>query len=167
MVVSLRFAEPSDAETLHRFIVELAIYEREPDAVEVTVDELRAQLSADAPPFECLLAEREGFAVGFALFFHSYSTWRGRRGIYLEDLYVTERFRGRGVGQLLLAALAGLARRRGCARLEWSVLNWNAPAIGFYQQLGAQPRSDWTTWRLDGEPLLALAASAPVLQASR
>jgi GNAT superfamily N-acetyltransferase len=157
----IRFATPEDAELLHRFVRELAEYEREPDAVEVTVGELRAQLSQPRPPFECFIAERDGEGgvqpLGFALFFGSYSTWRGRPGLYLEDLYVPSEHRGAGIGRALLAALARLARDRGCARLEWSVLDWNAPAIGFYERLGATPRSEWTTYRLTGEALEQLA----------
>ena len=157
----IRFATPEDAPLLHRFIRELAEYEREPMAVEVTDTELRAQLSQPRPPFECLVAERDGERgpepLGFALFFASYSTWRGRPGIYLEDLYVPPVHRGTGVGRALLAALARLARARGCARLEWSVLDWNAPAIGFYQRLGATAMSEWTVHRLTDDALERLA----------
>lgn len=164
----IRFATPDDAPTLHRFICELAAYEREPAAVKVTADELRAQLSQPRPPFECLLAERPGDAateaLGFALFFGSYSTWRGRPGLYLEDLYVPPVHRGAGVGRALLAALARLARARGCARLEWPVLDWNAPAIGFYARLGAIAMSEWTTWRLTDEALERLASEGPAVE---
>lgn len=161
MSLRIRFATPLDAPILHRFICELAEYEREADAVQVTADELRAQLSQSRPPFECLLAEDgEGAAAqaqGFALFFASYSTWRGRAGLYLEDLYVPPAHRGAGVGGALLAALAGLARARGCARLEWSVLDWNTPAIGFYERLGAVAMDEWTTYRLTDDALERLA----------
>jgi len=155
----LRFAEPDDAPTLLRFIRELAEYEREPDAVEVDAPTLRAQLAEPAPPFECVLAELDGAPVGFALFFHNYSTWRGKRGVYLEDLWVTPSARQRGVGRALLARLAAIAVERDCARFEWSVLDWNELAIGFYRQLGARPNEGWTTWRVDGEALAALAAT--------
>lgn len=166
MGVTIRFAGPGDAETLFRFIVELAEYEREPDAVEVTAADLRAQLSAATPPFECLLAEQDGAACGFALFFHTYSTWRGRQGIYLEDLYVPEVSRGAGVGAALLATLAGLAQDRDCARVEWAVLNWNTPAIGFYERIGARPQADWQVYRLTDGALATLASSAPNISAS-
>ncbi len=156
MTLLVRAALPDDAATLHRFVVELATYEREPDAVEATPASIRAQLEAAPPPFECLVAEQDGAAVGFALFFHNYSTWRGRRGLYLEDLYVTPSARGVGVGRALLARLGELARARDCARMEWSVLNWNAPAIRFYESLGARPLDGWTTWRLTDEALEAL-----------
>ncbi len=156
MTLLVRAALPDDAATLHRFVVELATYEREPDAVEATPASIRAQLEAAPPPFECLVAEQDGAAVGFALFFHNYSTWRGRPGLYLEDLYVTPSARGVGVGRALLARLGELARARDCARMEWSVLNWNAPAIRFYESLGARPLDGWTTWRLTDEALEAL-----------
>jgi GNAT superfamily N-acetyltransferase len=154
---TLRFATPADAATIHRFIRELAEYERELQSVQVTVEQLAAQLAAPRPPFECLIAERAGEALGFALFFHSYSTWRGRQGIYLEDLYVTPAARGRGVGQRLLARLAALAVERGCARLEWAVLDWNEPALRFYRALGATALDGWTVHRLTDAALAALA----------
>lgn len=160
MARTIRFASPSDAEDIHRFVVELAIYEREPDAVEVTPEILRDQLASERPPFECLIAEDAGEPVGMALFFPTYSTWRGRSGIHLEDLYVRPAFRGRGHGLALLRRLAALAVERGCARLEWAVLDWNAPAIRFYEALGALPLGEWTTWRVDGQALDALARSA-------
>ena len=152
MPIQTRFAEPDDAATIHRFIEELAAYEKEPNAVEVTPDELRAQLSADQPPFECLIAEEAGLgAVGFALFFTSYSTWRGRPGLYLEDLYVTPLGRSHGAARALLERLLSLGHERGCKRLEWSVLDWNELAIGFYKHMGAKPMTGWTTWRLSIE----------------
>ncbi|PRP92657.1 putative acetyltransferase [Enhygromyxa salina] len=163
MTARIRFAKPDDASTLHRFICELAVYEREPDVVEVTPAELRAQLGQDPPPFECLLVEEPvgdaHLARGFALFFHNYSTWRGRPGLYLEDLYVSPEHRGRGHGRALLAALARLARARGCARMEWSVLDWNTPAIDFYEGLGATKMSQWRSFRLSDEALAELANS--------
>lgn len=161
MSLRIRFATPEDAETLHRFIVALAEYEREPDAVQVTPAELREQLGRERPPFECLLAEDPDasppVARGFALFFHNYSTWRGRPGLYLEDLFVPQEHRGQGVGGALLASLARLARERGCARMEWWVLDWNRPAIEVYEGLGATAMSEWTTYRLTDEPLRQLA----------
>lgn len=161
MPARLRAAGPDDAETLRRLIVDLATYEREPAAVHVTVDELRDQLAAARPPFECLLAEDDdGAAVGFALYFHNYSTWRGRQGLYLEDLYVEPARRGHGIGRQLLARLAQLALERGCARMEWAVLDWNAPAIAFYTRLGARAMAEWTTFRLTDAALRELAASA-------
>lgn len=155
----IRRAGPDDAETIHRFITELAVYEREPDAVEATPASLRAQLTAPHPPFECLLAEVDGEPRGFALFFANYSTWRGKPGIYLEDLFVPERHRGAGLGRLLLATLARLTVERGGARLEWQVLDWNTPSIDFYRALGATVKDDWLPCRLDGTALDTLAAS--------
>lgn len=147
--MNLRFATPADAATLHRLITELAVYEREPDAVDVTVPELQAQLASETPPFECLLAEEDGPTVlGFALFFRSYSTWRGRPGLYLEDLFVPEVHRGRGVGRILMERLLGIARERGYGRMEWAVLDWNTDAIGFYEHLGARANTGWTTYRI-------------------
>lgn len=153
----IRPATVEDAALIHRFIVELAEYEREPDAVEVTPEVLAEQLVAEPPPFECVIAEVEGLPVGFALFFQTYSTWRGATGLYLEDLYVTPSSRHRGHGRALLAHLAHLAVQRGCARFEWSVLDWNEPAIGFYKALGAQSVDEWTRFRLTRDALHALA----------
>ncbi|MEX1364944.1 MAG: GNAT family N-acetyltransferase [Nannocystaceae bacterium] len=171
MPCRIRFATAADADTLHRFICQLAEYEREPDAVEVTPQTLREQLSQSRPPFECLLAERTEpaptVALGFALFFHNYSTWRGKPGLYLEDLFVPVEHRGDGVGAALLTALARLARQRGCARMEWSVLDWNAPAIGFYERLGARPMTGWSTYRLTDAPLEQLAASGQAIEPAR
>jgi GNAT superfamily N-acetyltransferase len=152
----VRRATADDASVVLGFIRDLARYEREPDAVEATEESLRADLAAPSPPFECLLAELDGEPAGFALFFQSYSTWRGRPGIYLEDLFVPERLRGRGVGKALFGEVARLAVVRGAGRLEWSVLDWNQPAIDFYLALGAVPMSEWTVYRLTGEPLTRL-----------
>lgn len=155
----VRFAAPGDAPVIHRFIRALAEYEREPDAVEVDAEELRRQMQSERPPFECLLAEAAGEAVGFALFFQSYSTWKGRSGLYLEDLFVEPHRRGEGHGLALLRRLAELALERGCARLEWAVLDWNEPALRFYRSLGAEPLAEWTTHRLTGRALAALAGA--------
>ncbi|MBL8947380.1 MAG: GNAT family N-acetyltransferase [Myxococcales bacterium] len=154
----MRTATTEDAATILRFIRELAVYEREPDAVEVTLDTLREQLASPRPPFECVIAELAAEPVGFALFFANYSTWRGRAGLYLEDLYVTPEARGAGVGKALLRHLAALAVARGCVRMEWSVLDWNAPAIGFYDSIGAAPMSQWTVYRLADAELRAFAS---------
>ncbi len=157
--VAIRVATAGDAKTIYKFIVQLATYEREPDAVETTAEVLRAQLASDSPPFECLIAEvSSGAPVGFALFFPSYSTWRGLPGIYLEDLFVPEAERGRGIGTMLLAELARLTLARGGARLEWSVLDWNQPSIDFYEHLGAEIRRDWLPCRLSGKALASLAS---------
>lgn len=158
MTVTIRAATPHDADTIHAFICALAVYEREPDAVQVTAAILRDQLASPRPPFECLLAESAGVALGFALFVQNYSSWRGRAGLHLEDLFVPERHRGQGIGTALLTALARLAVSRGCARLEWAVLDWNQPAIDFYRGLGAIPLDEWTTYRLTDRALVDVAA---------
>ena len=160
MIFSIRNATSEDAETLHAFIHGLAVYEREPDAVKVSPAELRAQMQEPNPPFECLLATAcEHGPVGFALFFHNYSTWKGKRGLHLEDLFVPPEHRGHGIGTALLTALAKIAVERDCARMEWSVLDWNEPAIGFYEKLGAGGMDEWTTFRLTGEALRGLGAA--------
>ncbi len=157
--VEIRAASVDDAEVIFGFIRELAEYEREPDAVKTSPAVLRQQLASGSPPFECVIAESNVEPLGFALFFHNYSTWRGRPGLYLEDLFVPERFRRRGVGLALLKHLARLAVARDCARMEWSVLNWNEPAIRFYRSLGASPMDGWTTFRLTDDALLKLGAA--------
>ncbi len=157
MSIALRPATPEDAPEIHRLIVALATYEREPDAVVVTSAELAAQLASERPPFECLLAEADGVVVGFALYFHNYSTWRGRAGLYLEDLFVEPARRGRGIGRKLLIALAAIAVARGCARMEWMVLDWNEPAIAFYRSLGAQAVDGWHVFRVTDTALTDLA----------
>ena len=159
MSLSIRFATAADADTLFAFIRGLAEYERAADAVQVTPAELRAQLASPRPPFECLLAERDGVAVGFALFVHNYSTWRGRAGIWIEDLFVPPAHRRRGVGGALLRRVCALAVERGCARVEWAVLDWNAPAIAFYRSLGAVALDEWTMFRLTDAPLARLASN--------
>lgn len=157
--LSIRRAVPSDATTIHGLVRALAAYEREPDAVRATPESLAEQMRSDRPPFECLLAEDGGRAVGFALYFQSYSTWRGRPGIWLEDLFVREEHRGKGAGGALLRAVARTAVERGCGRLEFSVLDWNEPAIGFYRSLGAVPMGEWTTFRFEGDALARIGAA--------
>jgi len=154
----IRPARPADAATILRFIRDLAAFEREPDAVEATEEMLSEALFGAHPAAEAVIAEQDGQPLGFALFFHNFSTWTGRRGLYLEDLYVTPDARGRGIGGALLRHLAGIAVARGCARFEWSVLDWNAEAIAVYRRIGAVGMEDWTVQRLSGEPLRRLAA---------
>jgi len=152
MTVTIRFATSDDAATILRLIKGLAGYEREPDAVAVTAEELRAQMASANPPFECLLAEYAAEAAGFALFFRNYSTWRGAPGLYLEDLFVLDQYRGRGVGGALMSRLAEIVAERGWSRMEWAVLNWNTAAQSFYRDQGARPMDDWTIWRRDRVP---------------
>ncbi|MEX6503022.1 GNAT family N-acetyltransferase [Pseudomonas zhanjiangensis] len=153
----IRFARPDDVEVILSLIRELAEYEKLADQVVAEPAQLAEHLFGSRPFAEVLIAEMNGEAAGFALFFHSYSTFLGKPGIYLEDLYVRTSARGAGLGKALLGRLASLALERGCGRLEWSVLDWNQPAIGFYQRLGARPLDDWTVYRLTGPALRDLA----------
>jgi GNAT superfamily N-acetyltransferase len=157
-MISLRFAGADDASRIYHFICALAEYEREPKAVQVTEAQLRAQLSASAPPFECLLADWNGESAGFALFFPTYSTWLGKPGLWLEDLFVLPEHRRHGVGRALLRRLGELAYERNCGRLEWSVLDWNDLAIGFYRSLGARLMAEWRICRVEGAALAGFAA---------
>jgi GNAT superfamily N-acetyltransferase len=156
-LMTLRPATVDDVPQVLAFIRALADYEHLLHEVVATADGLRGALFGPRPFAEVVLAEDGGVPVGFALFFHTFSTFLGRPGIYLEDLFVVPEARGRGVGRLLLAHLARVAVERGCGRVEWAVLDWNAPAIRFYDSLGARPNDDWTIYRLTGEPLAALA----------
>lgn len=153
----LRPATIDDVPLILQFIRALAEYERMLDDVVATEDMLRETLFGARPAAEVILCFEGELPAGFALFFHNYSTFRGRPGIYLEDLYVRPEFRGRGYGKLLLATLARLCVERNCARLEWSVLDWNTPSIEFYKSLGAVPMDEWTVYRLTGEQLAKLS----------
>jgi GNAT superfamily N-acetyltransferase len=153
----IRPATPADVATILRFVRDLAAFEREPDAVEATEATLHDALFGTTPAAEAVIAEDDHGPLGFAVFFHNFSTWAGRRGLYLEDLYVTPHARGKGVGTALLRHLAALAVERGCARFEWSVLDWNADAIAFYRQMGAIGMEEWTVQRVSGDALLQLA----------
>jgi GNAT superfamily N-acetyltransferase len=145
---SIRPARPDDVPVLLSLIRELADYERSLDQVAATAGSLRSALFADAPAVFCHVAVLDAEVVGLALWFLNFSTWTGTHGIYLEDLYVRPDARGAGAGRALLLSLVDVARERGYARVEWSVLDWNEPAIGFYRSLGAVPMADWTVWRL-------------------
>ena len=157
MKTTIRKAGPSDASLIHRFIVDLARYEREPDAVKNTPDQLREQMAEANPPFRCLIAETGKEPSGFALYFFTYSTWEGTRTLYLEDLYVPPEFRRQGIGTHILSVLAKEAQSQQCSRMEWSVLNWNQLAIDAYEKVGAQAQSEWTGYRICGEALQRLA----------
>ncbi|MDG2534657.1 GNAT family N-acetyltransferase [Sphingomonas sp. HITSZ_GF] len=158
-MIAIRPAAPEDVALILDLVRELAVYEREPDAVVATEAMLRKALF-ETRVAESLIAELDGVAVGFALFFHNFSTWTGKPGIYLEDLYVTPDARGAGVGKALLRHLAGIALDRDCGRFEWAVLDWNTPAIDFYRAMGAQPMDEWTVQRVTGDALVALAGRA-------
>lgn len=156
----IRTAQPDDVALILALIGELAEYEKLSDQVIAAPEQLAEHLFGPRPYAEVLIGEVDGQAAGFALFFHNYSTFLGKPGIYLEDLYVRPIARGAGLGKALLGSLAGLAVERGCGRLEWSVLDWNQPAIGFYQRLGAEPLDAWTQYRLTGPALRELAEKA-------
>jgi GNAT superfamily N-acetyltransferase len=155
--VSIRPAALADLDLIIDFIRALAEYEKLADAVRLDRTLLGCHLFGDKPMAEVLIGEIDGRPRGFALFFHNFSTFEGKPGIYLEDLFVDPDTRGSGLGTALLAELARLAMTRGCARLEWSVLDWNTPSIDFYKALGAVPMDEWTVFRLDGDALEALA----------
>ena len=157
MALQIRPGRPADVPLIASLIRGLAAFEKLEDEVTLTEDLLAKGLFGDRPYAETLLAEEDGTPVGFALFFHNFSTFLARPGLYLEDLFVIPEHRGHGVGRALLAALARLAVERGCGRLEWSVLDWNRDAIGFYERIGARPNSEWTVYRLAGEALRSLA----------
>jgi len=160
MQTTIRPATPADVPLILRFIRELALYEREPDAVLATEADLLRDGFGSVPRFRCVIAEHEGEPAGFALFFTSYSTWRGHHGIRLEDVYVTPARRGQGIGKALLTHLAQVAVAEGCPRLEWDVLAWNAPAIAFYEKLGAQMLTEWRIMRVADQALQELALAA-------
>lgn len=157
--VAVRPATPADVETVLGFIKGLAAFEQEPDAVKTTPEDLLRDGFGAQPKFEALIGELDGVPAGLALFFPTYSTWEGRPGMYLEDLFVAEYARGHGLGRKLMAALAALTVARGCARLELAVLHWN-PAREFYHRLGMAHIEKWLPYRLSGEALHALAAEA-------
>ncbi|WP_336966155.1 GNAT family N-acetyltransferase [Sphingobium aquiterrae] len=159
MTLSIRFAAPDDIDIILGFIRALADYEKLSSEVRTDRDVLAGHLFGPRPMAEVLIAEHDGAPIGFALFFHNFSTFEGKPGLYLEDLYVNPEARGLGAGKALLARLAALAVERGCARLEWWVLDWNAPSIAFYKALGARPMDEWTVMRVDGAALATLAAT--------
>ena len=154
--LTIRFAEEADCGQILEFIRALAAYEKMEDQV-VATEELLREWIFQKRKAEVLFACLDGQAVGFALFFHNFSTFLGRAGIFLEDLFVLPEHRGKGFGKALLRELAGIAAKRGCGRLEWNCLDWNRPSIDFYLSLGASPMGEWTTYRLTGAPLRSLA----------
>ncbi len=157
--LNLRAATVEDVPQILAFIAELAEFEALAHEVVATEELLREQLFGPHPGAEVVMAEVDGAPAGFALFFHSFSTFLGRRGLYLEDLFVRPAFRGGGVGRALMVHLAGIAQARGCGRFEWSVLDWNEAAIRFYRSLGARGMDGWTVQRVDGDALQDLARS--------
>lgn len=155
--ISIRPATREDAGLILRFIRALAVYEREPDAVEATEETIIEHGFGPKPYFECMIAECDGTPAGFAFYFFDYSTWLGKPGLYLEDIFVDPEFRGRGIGRALLERLAQIALERGCARMKWEVLDWNEPAIEFYRAMGAEFLDEWRNVRLSGAALKRLA----------
>lgn len=160
MTIAIRPAARADLPLIAALVRELAAYEKLADAVRFDEAVLGEHLFGAGPAAEVVIGEVDGEAAGFALFFHNFSTFEGKPGIYLEDLFVRPAARGLGLGKALLAHLAALAVTRGCARLEWSVLDWNAPAIGFYESLGATMMGDWRIMRVDGAALARFGAAA-------
>jgi GNAT superfamily N-acetyltransferase len=157
----IRPARPGDVAAIHRLVRELAEYERSAEQVVATADDLERALFGERPAVFAHVATCDGAVAGFALWFLNFSTWTGRHGIYLEDLYVTPKLRGHGYGKALLAELARICVERGYARFEWAVLDWNTPSIGFYRALGAVAMDEWTVQRLAGPALQAVAGQAP------
>ena len=158
---AIRPATAADVPIILELIRALATYERAPNEVTATEDGLNKVLFGEKPAAEVLLAFENETAVGFAVFFHNFSTWLGRPGLYLEDLFVRPEDRGKGYGRALLIHLAKIARDRGCGRMEWAVLDWNEPAIQFYHKLGAKPMDEWTVFRLTRDGIAKLADAAP------
>ncbi|MNG84018.1 putative acetyltransferase [compost metagenome] len=157
MSLVIRPAVRADAAQILTFITELAEYERARHEVTATLADIEHSLFDEGSTVHSLICERDGQSIGFAVYFYSYSTWLGRNGIYLEDLYITPEQRGDGAGRQVLRHIAREAVEKGCGRLEWSVLDWNEPAIGFYQSLGAEAQDEWVRYRLEGEKLQAFA----------
>jgi len=157
MTLEIRFAERADVPVILRLIKALSVYEKLEDKVVATEEKVDRALFGRRPYAETIIAELDGKPVGFALFFHNFSTFLAQPGIYLEDLFVEPEQRGAGIGRALLARLAQIAFERECGRLEWAVLDWNKDAIGFYERLGATPNDEWTVYRLSGEALRSLA----------
>ena len=156
---TIQNATENDIPTILHLIRELAEYERAPDEAVATEEGLREVLFGERPAAEVLIAWEGEMAVGFAVFFHNFSTWLGRPGLYLEDLFVRPEDRGKGYGRALLVRLAQIAQERGCGRMEWAVLDWNEPAIKFYRTLGAAPNEEWTIFRLTRDKIAKLATS--------
>jgi len=159
MSIQIRLAGPEDAETIYRLIAELARVQGHDSNLPATPELLREQMSCENPLFECLLAERAGESIGHAIFFQNYSTWEGRPGLYLEDLYVRPDCQGNGVGKMFMQQLASLATQRGCRRIDWTVLDTNTSGQMFYRGVGAKHITQWHHWRLEGEALSNMATS--------
>lgn len=156
-MLTLRAAQREDVKTIWQLIRGLAEYEHEPQAAQATEEDLLRDGFGPQPRFHCLLADWDGVAAGFALYYYNYSTWKGRPGIFLEDLFVWPEYRKRGIGKALLLELAKIAVQENCGRYEWQVLDWNQPSIDFYESLGARRMKQWLPMRVEGEALLEMA----------
>jgi GNAT superfamily N-acetyltransferase len=161
-MLSIRPATTQDARLILEFIRDLAEYERAPDAAVATESDLLRDGFGPNPKFQCVIAEWGGQPAGFAFYFYNYSTWQGRPGLYLEDLFVRPQYRGKSIGKALLVHLAQVAVRENCGRFQWQVLDWNTPAIQFYESLGAKKLTEWLTMRVEGEDIEKLAQQSPV-----
>jgi GNAT superfamily N-acetyltransferase len=157
--ITIRTASAEDSQLILRFITDLAIYEKAEDAVIATQNDIEQSLFGEGSSTKAVICEIDDQPVGFAVYFFNYSTWLGKHGLYLEDLYVSPEFRGTGAGKALLIHLAKIAVANDCGRFEWSVIDWNEPAIKFYQSLGAEPQNEWVAYRLTGQALTDLAQS--------
>lgn len=160
--VHIRDAQIEDAGLILRFITELAVYEKQPQAVKASIEDIEKSLFAEDSTAHALICLVNDEPVGYAVYFYNYSTWLGKNGLYLEDLYISPEYRSLGAGKSLILYLAKLAVSKGCGRFEWCVLDWNEPAINFYQSIGAKPQDEWVIYRLSGEDLVAFASQASV-----
>jgi GNAT superfamily N-acetyltransferase len=156
--MDIRTATVEDAEVILALIIELAIYEKAEHEVVTTVDEIRESIFGSHSKASALIAEVDNKPVAYAVYFYNYSTWLGKNGIYLEDIYVSPEYRQQGIGKALLQRVSKIAVNQNCGRVEWSVLDWNTPAIEFYESLGAKPQDEWTVYRLSGDELKNFAA---------
>ncbi|XPV67435.1 MAG: GNAT family N-acetyltransferase [Halarcobacter sp.] len=159
MSITVRDALASDSQVIYDFIIELAVYEKEPNAVKTTVEETREKIFGKDSTVKAIICEEDGKAIGHAIYFYNYSTWLGKNGIYLEDLYVTESKRNIGAGKAMLKHLARKALEEDCGRFEWSCLDWNTPSRKFYESIGAVSLDEWVGYRLEGKPLIDFANS--------
>ena len=164
-MLQIRTAQPEDAGTILKLIRGLAEYEHEPESAQATEADLLRDGFGPNPKFHCAIADWEGTPAGFALYFHNYSTWKGRSGIFLEDIFVWPEYRGKGIGKALLVHLARVALKNNCGRLVWQVLDWNMPSIKFYESLGAQTMKEWLTMRVTDEALVRLATEHSAVSA--
>lgn len=159
MSITIRDAVASDSQAIYDFIIELAVYEKEPDAVVTSVEETCEKIFGEKSSVKALICEEDGVAIGHAIYFYNYSTWLGKYGVYLEDLYVSESKRGLGAGKAMLKHLANKALGEDCGRFEWSCLDWNTPSRDFYESIGAVSQDEWVGYRLEGESLVNFARS--------